>query len=123
MTANSPVQPGARALAEPALQSLEIVAERVGDLPQPKARQLFLKAGAHTGEIGQRESAEEFLLRSGGHGHDAPSPSTPARGLALPAASFATSLDVPPPIETDSLVASCTSLRIRRAVSANGSCL
>jgi len=45
----------------------------------------------------------------------------PGRGFARPAASFATSLEVPPPIETESDVASLTAARMRPAVAASGS--
>jgi hypothetical protein len=46
----------------------------------------------------------------------------PGLGLARSTASFATSFEAPPPIDTESPVASCTAARMRRAVSASGSC-
>jgi len=50
-----------------------------------------------------------------------PSAGVPARGFATPAASLATSFDVPPPIETTRVVSRATASRIRRAVAASGS--
>src|SRR2546428_41271 len=50
-----------------------------------------------------------------------PSAALPGRGLARPAASFATNFDVPPPIDRESDVSAITASRIRRAVAARGS--
>src|SRR2546427_5763134 len=50
-----------------------------------------------------------------------PSAAAPGRGFARPAASLATSFDVPPPMDNESEVSASTASRIRRAVAASGS--
>jgi hypothetical protein len=44
-------------------------------------------------------------------------------GFAMPAAIFAMTRDVPPPIDTDSCVSSSTAFRMRRAVTSSDSSL
>src|SRR5438105_925011 len=64
VAADPPVQPRARALAQPADQGLTIMPDDVADRAQAKALEPFLEPGPDGRQVGEREPQHELRLRA-----------------------------------------------------------